>query len=621
RYNGYIKDVLMYYNKHITLKDGTVITIHQDSVLHHIDTTLIDTITFSPVIKPMAFVHQNFTFSRNIEQQSIAQNNIIANLIVHSGKNEVIVQNNVVASDSIAAPITYYRDRAYSSIINGVKAATTMHIDNIDLQSQPPPTVRTDSIPPPKKKSDFLFQSEFDDKPDDTKKDVEKKEVNPPQAEVLTPDESANKIIIPKNDTQNNLQSKHHQFRTSRIIPYRLKFRTDFLTSRLDNSMLFGGLDSYAGGKQGVNYPPMGLLLKANYKDILEDYEIETGARFPVSFNGSEYFVIFNNKKSRWDRSYALYRSQYKHGDANVRDKVTTTLAYGEMKYPFDIFSAIKFGATLRNDRTAPLILDGQSLERNITNTQRVGLKVAYIYDNTLDIVPNIKNGTRCKIEFEALKRFELKTVDKFSLSFNNGWMGVLTLDARHYKRIAKYSVLAFRLAGATSFGSENILYYMGGVDNWLFPKYNQSIPVPEGNYAFRTLASNMRGFAQNIRNGTSYFVTNTELRVPVFTYFTQKRIKSSLIRNFQLVGFFDLGTAWHGLTPFSPSNPLNAVEISNSQVTVKVNYFRDPLVASYGYGLRTTIFGYWVRLDYGKGIETRVVQPAVWHFSIGYDF
>ena len=134
------------------------------------------------------------------------------------------------------------------------------------------------------------------------------------------------------------------------------------------------------------------------------------------------------------------------------------------------------------------------------------------------------------------------------------------------------------------------------------------------------TFANNVRGFKSNIRNGTSYALINTELRVPVFKYFS-RRIKSSFFRSFQLVGFFDIGTAWEGLSPYSNNNPLNITTVTNGAVSLSINYFRDPIVMGYGAGVRAMLFGYFLKLDYGWGIESRVTQNPRLHFSIGMDF
>jgi hypothetical protein len=51
------------------------------------------------------------------------------------------------------------------------------------------------------------------------------------------------------------------------------------------------------------------------------------------------------------------------------------------------------------------------------------------------------------------------------------------------------------------------------------------------------------------------------------------------------------------------------------------VNYFRDPVIFGYGTGIRTLLFGYFIRLDYAWGIETRTIQDPRLFFSMGMDF
>jgi hypothetical protein len=87
-------------------------------------------------------------------------------------------------------------------------------------------------------------------------------------------------------------------------------------------------------------------------------------------------------------------------------------------------------------------------------------------------------------------------------------------------------------------------------------------------------------------------------------------------------VGFFDSGTAWHGLSPYSPQNPINSASFQNGEtVFIDVQYFRDPLILGYGFGFRTSVFGYFLKLDYAIGIETKAALPSTWHFSLGTDF
>ena len=255
-------------------------------------------------------------------------------------------------------------------------------------------------------------------------------------------------------------------------------------------------------------------------------------------------------------------------------------------------------------------------------NEQRAGLRLEYVYDNTIDLGINMLQGTRYKFFYETVKRFSLRLKEPASLRFNEGFLNIVGLDFRHYEKILGRSVFATRFAGATSFGSEKVLYQMGGINNWLLPSFNGQIPYPQSDeFAYQQLAQQMRGFNLNIRNGSSFAVWNTELRIPLFQYLSKSKIRMSFLRNFQVVGFLDVGTAWLGFSPFDRKNPLNTLELSNPAVDLEVNFFRDPIVAGYGLGARTTLFGYFIRADYGWGIDTKVVNDGIFYLSIGTDF
>jgi hypothetical protein len=277
----------------------------------------------------------------------------------------------------------------------------------------------------------------------------------------------------------------------------------------------------------------------------------------------------------------------------------------------------------LRQDKKLTLTSDKITLETPDYAEQRAAIRLSAVYDNTVDMDINLKTGSRARFYVEAVKRFELNTQPNWSFRLNTGFMTVLNLDARHYQRLDKHSILALRLAAATSFGSEKILYYVGGVDNWIIPKFNESIPVPQNeNFAYQTLAVHMRGFKQNIRNGSSFALLNSEVRIPVFKYFSKKPVMGSFWKNFQITGFFDAGSAWTGSSPYNGDNPINIVFIENPPtVKVKVNYFRDPLVAGYGAGLRMQVFGLFLRADYAWGIESRRVQKPMLYIALGADF
>jgi hypothetical protein len=200
--------------------------------------------------------------------------------------------------------------------------------------------------------------------------------------------------------------------------------------------------------------------------------------------------------------------------------------------------------------------------------------------------------------------------------------MFVLGADFRHYQKIHRSMILALRIAGSTSFGQNKLIYYMGGVDNWLWPTFDINTPVAnDQNYAFQTLATNMRGFSQNIRNGNSFMVINSELRVPIIRYLYNRPIRSDFLNNFQFVAFGDVGTAWTGITPYSDDNTLFTNYIIQPPLVIKVQLLKEPVVEGVGLGLRSRILGYFVRGDVAWGIEDGRVGKPVYYLSLSLDF
>ena len=424
-----------------------------------------------------------------------------------------------------------------------------------------------------------------------------------------------------------NRYNSDFEFDRLKLIPYRTKFRIQSFKTDLDNNPLFGGLNSFAGFRDEYQNPPVGILTKAVFKDVFEDHWFEAGVRIPTSFNGSEYFIVYNNNKKRIDKQYALYRkSEFENtnqNNTNLTDRTTNVILLGQAtyKYPLDIFQSVSATATIRQDKFVFNASNLANLDAPNQVDKRLGLRLTYVFDNAIDIDINMRHGTRAKVYVEALKRFQF-TLDPWNVSFDDGFMTTVGFDARQYFQFARHMIFGVRAAGATSFGSERILNFLGGVDNGLIDQFNEDTQQPniDATFAYTTLQPNLRGFDYNVRNGSNFAVLNSELRIPVVK-FINPNIRLSLLRHLQFVGFFDVGLAWEGFSPFDDDTPVDQ-DISNPPtVRVIVNYFRDPVVAGYGVGLRTMLFGYFIRADYAWGIETRQVQSPKLHLAFGVDF
>ena len=166
------------------------------------------------------------------------------------------------------------------------------------------------------------------------------------------------------------------------------------------------------------------------------------------------------------------------------------------------------------------------------------------------------------------------------------------------------------------------MLYFIGDTDGSILQRFDNSIPIPDRNFSFMAHAPHLRGFDRNIRNGNSFFVINSEIRVPIIKYFSNREIKSSFLRNIQAVAFLDIGSAWYGLLPGGNENPINTLTIDETPgIVIRVDVDRRPVVFGYGIGGRISFLGYFVRVDYAWGNEGGFTQSPQWHFSIGQDF
>ena len=656
-YFAYLSDANGIINRYVahpdTVFDHTrTIVIYKDaareqidgiSKLSALDSARIDTFWREPVYRTTSTGHTQTNFSRNIINQHIAADSTVIDLFFEQGKFRVAMTKTEPEREIVALNTAY---RQMQLLKWGKLQGTAKgEVGEKAVKKEPSETPKDSVALKPDPFADY-FQSEFP---------------NPAPKVAAQPQTADEKKQVPgKREAKFGLEDKEplrevHKFRGTRVIPYRLKFRLDeFRFLNFDNAPILNMPDLFVGG-YGIN--PLGIHPKISLKELFEDYQVEIGARYslllsgqfntlgnfsptnPVStaanagtdlsFNNKEYYLRISDKKRRFDRKYTYYHkatlfSETRPTSEIYKSRLISDVGQAEWSFPFNTFHSLKTTAFLRLDKLVYLATDSTTLRTPSRNEQRFGLNVQYVYDNVLMLANNTPVGTRLKIYTYGMKGIRIQLTGERAFDLTNGFMGVAGFDARHYLRLDRKSIIALRLTGATAFGSEKMLYMIGGVEGALRPPLGNNLTIPGGNYAYLTQAAQMRGFYSNIRNGNSFFLLNTEIRVPLLLY-VFPNVRASWLKNLQGVGFFDCGSAWLDGKLFSSDNPLNTVNLPennpNSPVSIRVNYFRDPIVMGTGYGVRTTFFGYFVKFDYAWGIETRVFQKPIKHFSIGLDF
>ena len=399
-------------------------------------------------------------------------------------------------------------------------------------------------------------------------------------------------------------------FKLPRQELYTTNFTINKIVSQLDNAFLTPSYQRYNDG--GYRNSGFNELIQVGAADLFEDYRIVGGFKIPVNLTNTEYMVVFENLKRRLDKKYLASRRSFREINQFEVSKIQTYEFKQALKYPFNEVTSMRLTSGLRYDRNITLSTEAISLITPTVNDYYGNLKLEYIYDNARKKGLNILDGTRLKIWGEFNHQLDKKKTDFF----------VLGADIRHYQKIHRTFVWASRIATSTSFGNQKLLYYLGGVDNWLFSKYDNSvIPSATQGYEFQTIATPMRGFIQNARNGNSFAVLNNELRFPVVKYFSKKPIKSDFLENLMVIGFSDIGTAWTGTTPYDTENSFNTTIVSGANYEIILKNQKEPIAYGYGFGARSKLFGYYVRFDMAWGVDDHILLKPVKYISLSLDF
>ncbi|MEA3445227.1 MAG: hypothetical protein U9R19_10940 [Bacteroidota bacterium] len=411
-------------------------------------------------------------------------------------------------------------------------------------------------------------------------------------------------------------QKKAEEFTIPISQMYFTSFYSNYMVNQIDFSFLNASYQTFTGGAVYYN-PGLNFFFKLGVSELFEDYRITGGFRLSGSFESNEYLVSFENLKDRIDKQIILHRQTFREIYAEYAAKNYTHEIMIIRKYPFSQVAAVKGTASMRYDKNVFLSTDNQTLLAKSYNKTWGGLKIEYIFDNTINKGLNLYNGVRLKVFGEAYWEIEKNTSDLY----------VVGADVRWYQKLHHDIIWANRFAASTSFGRNRLIYYMGSVDNWFSflsseQVFDQSVAIDRTqHFVYQTLATNMRGFSQNVRNGNSFALINSEIRVPIVKYLARRPISNEFFKNLQFIGFTDVGTAWSGATPYSRNNAYNYLVEDNGPITIVINKDIEPIVYGYGFGVRSRLLGYFIRADWAWGVEDQIVQPRIFYLSLSTDF
>lgn len=580
-------DTLIYIGEEV-LHNPTSLEI--DSTLRAWQLPKPDSISFYQVYNDSTYTFPITNYQSSLSETRIAGNNGQVSEVRREGDYKFLYKLKVDEQTLLKRNVTTRPTEYMKKVIADIKTQT----------GQATVYVNKPAVDTTKKKAADFFQNEFDnEKPDSLQYAV----------------------------TQPLVPEKISVLGTSKLFDYRLKFNSDFVQSGVSNAILINRFQPYAGGVGPIqlnNGADLNFTFKVGVSDLMEDLRFVGGFRFGTNFTDKDVMLSFMNYRKRIDWGVTYYRSNV----SNFYNTFYSTMLYTNLyqfhvSYPLDEVRSLRAIVGLRSDRGVlrPFnnfvgIPDPAALPFPDTISRFIVSRLEYVHDNSINPTQNIWKGLRFKVFMDV-------NLPTFKTALNNGKSTLnFGFDARYYKTIYRNFIWAGRAAADFSWGEQKIVYYLGGVDGWLAPKFNNNPPASDQSYAFQSLAVNMRGYNQNVANGNNAFVINSEFRFPLFSTLVNRPINNAFLRNFQLTQFIDLGTAWNGKYNGITRPGEYYSDPGGTPVSVRLDAGGiGPFAGGYGFGARSTLLGYFLKVDAGWPMKGVFRGKPIWYFSLGFDF
>ena len=486
----------------------------------------------------------------------------------------------------------------YNSIFEGINRLSSIEKFDIDQSNFSTSTARVINI----QRNALIEKKRAQDEDEDRKKNVNFKTTEDFEFK------DDKKVLT---SVQKNIQKSNNKNTSKRSYEYTYSFIKNNFNSFLRVDPLEG----------------FGTQVETDFIELFEDHNLYAKAFMPLSsLKSSDIFSQYSYLKHRIDFKISLDRKIIYAEDSEnyIYHKYSLNQIKGTIAYPISNF--LRFEISPQISISKFYDLDYRVLNNTpppflfFEKNKFIGYNLNLLYDDTKKVGMNLEVGSKMRINF---KNFDS---DIKKNSFKN-----ISVDFIHHQSILNNIILSTRIFYGNSFGNNPYKYLVGGVNNSLFGKkeekgINDPLYVTNGvnniNFLFGEFI-NLRGYNFKKFDGFKALVLNTELRIPVTKAVIGRTIKSNFLNNLQIVGFFDLGSSWNVNSPFSKKNDVNTwyIKEPGSVFQAEIENSKNPWLASYGFGFRSYIMDYYVKLDIAKPIEDYRVGSTKYHFSIGYSF
>ncbi len=377
-----------------------------------------------------------------------------------------------------------------------------------------------------------------------------------------------------------------------RIKDYKLRFSPDIVYGTAGYDVLYG--------VQGIT--------QMRFSDMIGYHRLTITTNLLIDLRNSDYVVSYQYMANRLNWEYSIFQVSRLLPDFDgVRPTYLRFRQSGatvQASYPLDKFHRIDADLSLVSGSQADIAIASLPSRRR-----------TFLYPS-LTLTRDVTTGGR--LYPIAGRRLAL------SVAGSPGAIGgaqarffTMLGDGRSYFSSPSGSItLAMRLSAGASTGTNPQLFYSSGVQNWINRGIDNSngFPIQDAaDFIFATPILPARGFDVNERNGSSFVLSNLEVRVPIADRTSIPGLKFIPAHNFTATGFVDAGALWGGSLAERRLNIFGDDE-SGDRIL-------DDLLVGTGVGLRSLLFGYPARVDVAWPFDGQRFGKHQFYFSVGLDF
>ena len=389
----------------------------------------------------------------------------------------------------------------------------------------------------------------------------------------------------------------------------RVDLRTTKMISQINNSNFL--TDEFGASFDAVNQMTnrFGIAGGVQLSDQFNNHVLEGKMRTTFNFAVFQYQMSYENRIGKYTKRLEILTEQTRFNQNIDLGKRRMRAVKLEVSKQLTSNLNIGFNHRTQYDHFTPIIQDESFLvlrDRKQLNLDQ-GVRLTYA------------NQTKHRSILDAGIFAEVNT--SFRHNTTTGKSSIVnTLTATYGKKLSRDLLWRNRLELGNSTGGANTIFVMGGNRNQYKPTINDSrINIDDA--SFIKPIYGVRNFNLNTRSGNTFGFINSELWLPTYSYFGKRPLKNALLQNLWVIGFADVGTAWYGKSPKDRTNVSNISTIEDGRLSITIFNARNPIIYSGGVGVRTSVFGYFLRYDLAWTYDNNVLNSKVSRVSLGRSF